>query len=332
MGDETQVIDAPAPAQAAAPVDKSKPDEATLTRLFGEENNNEITPEGVKSEDKAEPAKEPKAAKAEQPTEEEAPQDDELDSIVQGLITAGVPAAVIKNASRADLIKWGQKQTKREADITLAFQERADLKRKFDELSKKATEKPEPSSGVPTGHPDLSPTVKAIAEAFGMSDLEKPLASFGDAILAKAVEMIEAKYADRIGALSVGSTAGEEMLLDSIRAQLTESFPGLSDDTKFAKAVEKANLIAATGAHAELPTARARGLARLEDACGMVFRNDDKAARQRKESSETKDAGQPVLRGTRSPPKKALTVEERAWRKFSARESGATDDEVARIG
>lgn len=301
------------------------PTEKQLDDIFGPE-------EGAEEKADAEPEKK---TKEEPPADGEKPQehDVEFDTAFQALLAAGVPPSVLKNAKRADLVRWSQTEAKRAADIQSAFQERADLKKRVDELSKKATPAPsEPSSGVPTGDGDLADIYAALIadDAFG-STLEKPLASFAEKLLAKAEARIEAKYAERLGGLNVTSAAARELLIEGARAQLRESFPELDDDTKFGKVVEKMATLAATGAYNDAPTVRAGARSCMEDACGIVFKSKPAADREKKESvSRARNNGQPIVRTAVTPPRE-LTTEEVARRRFMAREKGATDDEVARI-
>lgn len=322
----------------------AKADEKTLTALFGPEADDAELPESVAATiEKPKKAKEPKAkedkaegesADEEQPeaSDDEAAQqsDPEFDAVVKTLLAAGVPASVIKNAKRADLSKWSQTEAKRAADIQSAFQERSDLKKRVEELSKQATKEPEPSSGVPTGKSlDLSEILKPLTEMFG-PESEKSFAGFGEALVAHAMGRIEAKYAAQIGALSASSVAGQEALVDSVRARLSERFQGLSDDETYGKVFEKMGLLAATGAYKDAPTARARVAACMEDACGLLriaeSAGDDPARRVDK---QTRNNGQPILRSQKIPPK-AMTLEQRAWNAFQVMDSGGTDDDARR--
>jgi hypothetical protein len=322
---DTETIEASpveaSPVAALARDETPTPTADQLDRLFGPEPGSEKKPEP-----------QTKAETQEQPAEKVDPQepDAEFDTAFQDLLKAGVPPSVLKNAKRADLVRWSQTEAKRAADIQSAFQERSDLKKRVDELSKTATAKPsEPSSGVPTETADLSDIYAPLADALG-PDMEKPFASFAEKLIAKAEARVEAKYAKRFGEMSVGTMATRELLIEQARAQLRDSFPELDDDTKLGQVVEKMGVLAATGAYSSAPTVRAGARSCMEDACGLIFKPKPGADPKKQSISRARDNGQPIVKSNNSPPK-ALSQEEVARRKFLAREEGATDEEVARI-
>lgn len=324
---EAPPVEAPAPAAPSVPSrgEAPAPTPGQLDRLFGADTEKPTKPTEPSD---ADPGDE---AKAEQEQTSEGPsKDDALDAVVNGLLKAGVPASVIKNASRADLVRWGEKQAKREADIQSAFQERADLKKKLDDLSKQTPAKTsEPSSGVPTEKADLSEVVKVWNEAVGL-DMDKPLAALTDGIAAHVLRQIESKYAERLGNLDLAGAATQEMVLEGARAQLRERFPELDDDTKVGPVLEKMAILGKAGAYADAPTVRARIKGLMEDACALVFKSQPAEDGKKKAISSARNNGQPILRSSNAPPKQ-LSHEEVARRKFEAREGGATDEQVARI-
>lgn len=324
---ETQTTTEAAPEKATA----TNPTSETLQELFGDEPKDDpVEPQAEAEVPKAEEAK---TEQKEQPKAKEAPQegeDEEFSAAFQGLLTSGVPASVLKNASRSDLLKWSQKQAKREADIQRAFQDRAELQKKIDEQAKQTTAKPEPSSGMPTGAADLKALIAPISEAYG-EDLGKSLETYGSKLMEMAVAAVESKHAERIGGLSMHALIAQELLLENTRARLVERFPKLSDDSEFGKVIEKTKALAATGAYNETPTIRGQAFSAMSDACGLIFgagSNEDSEKEEKKSINRSKDAGQPKTKTTTRAPGIPRNLEERAWRAFNQAEDG--NEEAAR--
>lgn len=296
---------------------------ATLDEVFGAEGDEKpgigqfVAPESR-----------PKEAKEEQPEADGKPQDAEPDekfsAAFQALLTSGVPAEALKNASRATVLRWHEKQAKREADIQLAFQERADFKKQIDEKAKETTTKDgERPSGTPTPSVDLTAALAPIIEQYG-EELGKPLEAYGQKIIEATMAAMESKYAARIGGMDQGSALARELLIESTRERLVERFPKLSDDTEFAtKVLPKIEALAKTGAYADAaPTIRGQALACMADACGLIYGASPSSDAEMKSSvNRSKDAGQPSLRTNRVPGKQK-SLQDKAWAAFNASEDG----------
>lgn len=297
-----------------------EPSAKVLDEVFGPEDepSPDVAP-GSKPEPDAE-----QVSETEPPKAEEKPQDEEFDSAFQVLLAAGVPPSVLKNASKSDLVKWSQKQAKREADIQLAMQERADLKKQLAGPAKQTTDKPEPSSGVPTGASDLTAAIKPLVDVYG-EDMQKPLEAFAQGLMAA----IEAKYAPVIEGLTSSAGSGDELLVERARERLGDRFPKLADDSEFEKVMAKTIALAQTGAYREAaPTRLGRLMAAMEDASGLIFRDQGEPERARKaEVNKSRDQGQPIAKTSRQAPR-AQSKDDKSWQAFNLAEDG--DEDAAR--
>lgn len=324
--------------EAAAQVEAAKAEETRMAgikaALFPPREQPEEADESP--EEAEQPEAQPDEGQPEEVTSEsdtDGAKDPDLDVAFKGLLEAGMPVEVLKGASKATLRKWWDKQAKREADIRLAFQERADLQKKLKDQPE-ATKGTEPSSGAPTDTPlDLGDALKPIVEFY--PELETPLKAFAEKLIALTETRVAQKYGGEIQTLASNSGAATELIVERTMDKLGESFPALKTDAAKREAVlKKMQMLGATGAYSELPTVSARAESCMEDACRLVFKDEaESLERQRKsEVSRSRSNGQPIVRTSRQPGR-PMTEEARqkAIFEISVGKRQASDEEIARL-
>ena len=120
--------------------------------------------------------------------------------------------------------------------------------------------------------------------------------------------------------------------MERAREQLSDRFPGLKDDSVFDQVSKKLEILAKTGAYADVaPTVQKRILVCMEDACRLAkveATGDAEAERRRtKEVSQTRSNGQPITSSRRTPGK-TKNQDERLREAFDVGEAGGSDDDM----
>lgn len=250
-------------------------DDKALEAVFARHGLNKDTPKAAPVE--AAPAKEKTVeapdAKSESTAVSEATGDVNAAKVASGdtdaheraltaLRRANVPKKVIESLSKEDAIEMATPIAKAQAFTDNLVRENSELKKP--KTNETAPEKTETALAVPPV--DLKRLVAPIVEAYGEEA--------GDAVVAVANEATKPLLAELSASkAALGNVSGlvEALLLDSAQQRLGERFPMLKDAANFAKAVEKAKTLIATG-HYSSPSDPISGfMSAMTDATRLLF-------------------------------------------------------------
>jgi hypothetical protein len=233
------------------------------------------------------------------------------------------PDAAIEAMSPEQVVDWGSRLLKIQADTDRAYTDLRALKEGAQQSDggEKAGEATRQVEATPT--PDLEAVSKEAAELLGLSEKE-------GGVLGKLFEAVTAplkrELADRDQRDQLRDNALTELLVERTRRRLEGRFPQLADDGKFGDVLKKAAETVRAGGADTLPQA-------MEDAARVIFFDDHQTAQASKASKEarTRDASSPATPSPRSAPQ-SMTLDERMEKTLELLDAGATPEEAARAG
>jgi len=140
---------------------------------------------------------------------------------------SGVPSAIIKNASREELIAWGTEAADRRAKTEAALEERATRIRELEEGQKAPAAAPAKAAA-----PDWTPHLKALADTLGL-DSEAATKAFGP-VLDAVASTVRAEFEGRLSPIEratqdANAAEGRRQISEQVR-RLAVDHPKLKTD------------------------------------------------------------------------------------------------------
>jgi Arc/MetJ-type ribon-helix-helix transcriptional regulator len=289
----------------------------------------------VAEQEEAEPSEPEATDEADEPAEESTPepksdnQGDDYERAMAALQRDGTPRHILdeeydRNPDR--FVEWGLKRAKVQSDGDRFSQEHAELKSQLEQTQQggeqteggvQAGNTPE-TQAQPAMHPDLATQKNRIAEIFGDEAAEavwKPMES-----LAQSMSGIIQQQEMRLVQLS---QMVEQKELASVRSNLQERFPQLTDDKQFEQVKEKMTALVKTGQYDTYSDV-------MLDAARIMFADAIESGNKSTKINQAKSAGQPRRKSTASNASRPRTTDDRDDQVLESLMGGMTPDDVAK--
>lgn len=296
-------------------------DDAILDRLMGEEDDLDaaVEPSTQEPEHEAE-----HTAEVQDDTSEDAdaetrgePMSEDYEKAIAALRRDGVPESALENMSYDDILEWGSKRAKNQADVDGYGAKVKELEEKLNSAQSaddsegtaegEATDQADPQPATPT---ELNQYKDRISELFGDEAAEAVMSPIRDLVM-QTKQMLEEQ---RQAIVNIQSDQ-QVRTLNETRSRLQERFPRLANDSDYEKVVEGMQKLAVVGEYNSIDEL-------MSDSYRANFAKYAEQEARKAEVDRMKDGGQPTTQSQSKTPARSMNGEDREEAALDALLSG----------
>ena len=318
MSDTTQVNPAElfdnspsVPVSEGVSRDNDADDNEILDRLMGvQEDSEDADNTSVPQDEQAEETQEETSVSQEDSDEDtetgSEPKTEEYEKALAALRRDGVPESAIENMSDDDLLAWGAKRAKVQADVDGYGAKVKELEDRLNSaLESDASDATSEGEGTDQAQPQPDPATELnqystrISEIFGDEAAEAVMSPIRD--LVDQTKAILQEHREAILSIQTDST---ERLINDTRSRLQERFPRLANDSDFETVISGMKKLAAVGEYKSLDDL-------MTDSYRVQFAKLAEQEAKKAEVDRMKDGGQPTTQSQSKTPARSMSGEDR---------------------
>ena len=300
-------------------------DDAILDRLMGEENAFEaaVDPPTQEPEQSTESQEETVEAQEDETSEDEdtethsEPMSEEYEKAIAALRRDGVPEAALENMSDEDILAWGSKRAKNQADVDGYGAKVKELEDKLESMQNAdgsegtaEGEGEDQAQAQPATTSDLNQYTTKISELFGDEAAEAVMSPIRD-LVQQTKQILE----EQRQAIAHIQSDQQVRTLNESRSRLQERFPRLANESDYEKVVEGMQKLAAIGEYNSIDEL-------MTDSYRVNFAKFAEQEAKKAEVDRMKDGGQPTTQSQSKTPARSLSGEDREEAALDALLSG----------
>jgi hypothetical protein len=318
MSDTTQVNPAElfdaissVPVSEGVSRDNDADDNEILDRLMGaQEDSEDADNTSVPQDEQAEETQEETSVAQEDSDEDtetrSEPKTEEYEKALAALRRDGVPESAIENMSDDDLLEWGAKRAKVQADVDGYGAKVKELEDRLNSTTETdASDATSEGEGTDQAQSQPDPVTEMnqystrISEIFGDEAAEAVMSPIRD-----LVDQTKAIFQEHREAILSIQTDSTERLVSDTRSRLQERFPRLANDSDFETVIDGMQKLAAIGEYKSLDDL-------MTDSYRVQFAKLAEQEAKKAEVDRMKDGGQPTTQSQSKTPARSMSGEAR---------------------